>query len=76
MAASADPDHRAALTAVGAGRVAALSQPSDKPGLIRLASHLGLLALTGTAVLAVDGWWRLPLQMDTEWRPCPAPLRY
>ena len=62
MAASAEGDHKAALAAIGIERVAALSRPSDKPGLIRLASHLGLLALTGTAVLAVEGWWRLPLQ--------------
>ena len=63
MAASAEGDHRAALAALGAGRVAALSRTSDLPGLIRLASHLGLLALTGTAVLAVEGWARLPLQL-------------
>lgn len=62
MAASAEGGHRAALAAIGAGRVAALSQASDAPGLIRLAGHLGLLALTGAAVLAAEGWWRLPLQ--------------
>jgi fatty acid desaturase len=32
------------------------------PGLIRLTSHAGLLVLTGTAILSVTGWWRLPLQ--------------
>ncbi len=62
MAASAEGDHRAALAAVGADRIAALSRTSDTPGLIRLASHLGLLTLTGAAVLAVDGLARLPLQ--------------
>ena len=62
MAVSAEGDHRAALAAVGAERIAALSRTSDAPGLIRLASHLGLLALTGAAVLAVEGWARLPLQ--------------
>jgi len=62
MAASSDKDHRAALAAVGSERVAALGETSDRPGLIRLASHLGLLVLTVTAVLAVEGWWRLPLQ--------------
>ncbi len=45
MAASAEGGHRAALAAVGAERIAALSRTSDAPGLIRLASHLGLLAL-------------------------------
>jgi fatty acid desaturase len=62
MAASVELDHRAALAALGAGRVAAMSRPADTPGLIRLASHFGLLALTGTAVLAATGWARLPLQ--------------
>jgi len=62
MAASAEGDHRAALAAVGAERIAALAETSDRPGLIRLASHLGLLVLTGSAILAVEGWWRLPLQ--------------
>jgi fatty acid desaturase len=55
-------DHKVALAALGAGRIAALSETSNMPGLIRLASHLGLLSLTGAAILAVDGWVRLPLQ--------------
>jgi fatty acid desaturase len=55
-------DHKAALAALRAGRIAALSETSNMPGLIRLASHLGLLSLSGAAILAVDGWVRLPLQ--------------
>ncbi len=54
----ADGNHRSALAAVGAERIAALSETSDAPGLIRLASHLGLLFLTGAAVLAVESWAR------------------
>jgi fatty acid desaturase len=61
-AASAEGDHRAALAAIGQERLAVLAEPSDLPGLIRLASHLGLLLLTGTAVLLAEGSWRLPLQ--------------
>lgn len=62
MATSPDPDHCAALAAVGAEHIAALSRPADMPGLIRLASHVGLLVLTGTAILSATGWWQLPLQ--------------
>jgi fatty acid desaturase len=62
MERSADPGHRAALAALGEGRIAALSQTSDRPGLIRLAGHLSLLALTGAAVLATEGPARLALQ--------------
>jgi len=56
-------DHEAVLAALGRERIAALAEPADRPGLIRLASHLGLLALTGSAVLTAEGWWRLPLQV-------------
>jgi len=62
MERSAEPAHRAALARLGEGRVAALSETADRPGLIRLASHLGLLALTGAAVLATDGAPRVALQ--------------
>lgn len=62
MERSAEPDHRAALAALGPGRIAALSETSDSAGLIRLAGHLCLLTLTGAAVLTADGWARLPLQ--------------
>ncbi|HSR72380.1 MAG TPA: fatty acid desaturase [Kiloniellales bacterium] len=36
----------------------ALARPSDTRGLMQLAGHLGLLALTGTGVLlALGSWW-------------------
>jgi fatty acid desaturase len=59
----AGDDHRAALAALPPGRVAALSEPADGPGLSRLAGHLGLLALTGAAVLALPGAWALPAML-------------
>ena len=45
------------------GRVAALSEPADAPGLSRLAGHLGLLALTGAAVLMLPGVSALPAML-------------
>lgn len=62
MTGSGKGDHRAALAAIGTERLMALTALSDGPGLVRLASHLGLLVLTGTLVLALDGWLRLPFQ--------------
>lgn len=62
MERSAEPAHRAALAALGEGRIAALSETSDHPGLIRLASHLALLVLTGAVVLATEGPARFALQ--------------
>ena len=62
MAGSPEADHQVALAVLGRERVAALAELTDRPGLIRLASHLSLLTLTGWAVLAADGWWRLPAQ--------------
>ena len=56
-------DHRAALARIPAGRMAALTRLSDRQGLVRLASHLGLLTLTGAAVLATGGWARLGAQI-------------
>ena len=42
-------------------RLRALSQKSDRPGLIRIAIHLGMLCVTGAAVLSVrDTFWVLP----------------
>jgi len=55
-------DHRAALAALPEGRVAALSEPADRPGLIRLASHLGLIAALGALVTVLPGLWALPAQ--------------
>ena len=63
MDASSDLDHRAVLAALGKARVAELAALSNGPGLTRLAIHLGMLGLTGWAVLAAEGLWRLPLQV-------------
>lgn len=62
MAASPEAAHRAAIAVLGKERIAALAEPTDRPGLIRMASHLALLMLTGAAILAAEGWWRLPIQ--------------
>jgi fatty acid desaturase len=56
-------DHRMALAAIGDSRMAMLAETSDGPGLSRILGHVGLLMLTGTAVLALDGWLRLPFQV-------------
>ena len=36
--------------------LAALREPRDGPGLLRLAGHLGLLAVSGTAILTATHW--------------------
>lgn len=56
-------DHRAALAALGKERIAELARLSDGPGLVRIAVQLGTLVLTGWAVLAAEGLWRLPFQV-------------
>jgi fatty acid desaturase len=62
LGADAPRDHRAALARIPSERMAALTALSDVPGLTRLASHLGLLAATGAAVMAAEGWVRLGAQ--------------
>jgi fatty acid desaturase len=53
--------HREAIAALSEEELARLKQTSDAPALFRLAAHLGLLILTGWAVLASPNWplWTL-----------------
>jgi len=55
-------DHRAALAALPLGRIAALSEPADGPGLRRLAEHWMVIALLGALVLWLPGAAALPVQ--------------
>ncbi|QPC45001.1 fatty acid desaturase [Kaustia mangrovi] len=56
-----DITHREALAAIAPEALARMKERSDRPGLARLAAHLGLLALTGAAVAASLGTWWLAL---------------
>lgn len=53
----AEITHRQALAALDARELNALKATADRPGLVRLAAHLGLLCLTGAAVLAAPSSW-------------------
>jgi len=48
--------HREAIAAMRDGELARLKETSDRPGLMHLAGHLGLLCLTGLAVLWAPTW--------------------
>lgn len=48
--------HREAIAALSEAELTQLKQTSDAPGLVRLAAYLGLLALTGLAVLWAPNW--------------------
>ena len=62
LMASSKKDTRTALDLVGAARIAELSQLRDGPGLVRLASHLGLICACAVAVALTEGWVRLLFQ--------------
>ena len=54
--------HRRVLAAIPGPRMARLTALSNTPGLLRLAVHLGAMALTGAAILNFDGALRLLAQ--------------
>ncbi|MFN3261374.1 MAG: fatty acid desaturase [Pikeienuella sp.] len=58
-AASAPLDHRAFLSSLPAAERAALTLRRDGPGLLRLAAHLGLIALLAWPVAAQAPLWPL-----------------
>ena len=50
--------HREALRLIGDAELAGLKTLSDRTGLLHLAGHIGLLAVTAIAVLTLPGpWW-------------------
>jgi len=51
--------HREALAALRSGEVAALRETLDRPGLVRLAFHFGLLALTSAIIFMQSNPWVL-----------------
>jgi len=56
---SSEADHRAFARALPAQTRRELTRLSDRPGLLRLASHLGLIALLGSAIAARVPLWPL-----------------
>jgi fatty acid desaturase len=48
--------HREALAALSAEELVRLKETADAPGLVHLAAHLALLAMTGAAVLYAPNW--------------------
>jgi fatty acid desaturase len=60
--ATAEADHRSARAALGAVALKQLARRANRPGLARLAGHLGLLAATGVLVLLTEGAARLCAQ--------------
>jgi fatty acid desaturase len=52
-----DITHREALAAIPDRELAALKEPSDAAGLVRLGLHAGLIALTGTLVMQASNPW-------------------
>jgi fatty acid desaturase len=57
-------DHRAFLAAVPPGARAALTARSDRAGLVHLAGHAGLIALTSVLILAQVPFWGLLLPVQ------------
>jgi fatty acid desaturase len=51
-----DYSHREALAAIDATELTRLKETSDRPGLLHLAGHVGLLILTGAAVATAPNW--------------------
>jgi fatty acid desaturase len=60
---AADYNHRDAIAAIDAAELARLKETSDRPAFLRLSGHLGLLLLTGLAVLNAPSWplWMLAM---------------
>jgi fatty acid desaturase len=52
----AEVGHRGAIAAIDAAELVRLKETSDRPGLIHLAGHAALLALTGTGVILAPNW--------------------
>lgn len=57
-------DHKAYLAAVPPDQRARLTETSDRAGLIHLAGHLGLIALTGGLIAARVPFWGLLLPVQ------------
>jgi fatty acid desaturase len=51
-----DYTHREAIAALSEEELARLKETADRPGLVHLAGHLGLLVATGAAVLLAPNW--------------------
>lgn len=54
-------DHRAIIAALSATDRAALTRRSNGPGLVRLATHLGCIAVLGAFILAGVPFWQVLL---------------